>query len=576
MNVLQVRAGGLTDDAPGIPTQHLTAGFRLPGVAADDAESPYDPNLSMELESTPFIAQVRAAGAAVIDAAVGAAVVEGRIRPIPPLLVAGAVAGGVAYAGYQGAQALYQHLFPAEPLAAQPLTGREQAILSTLAQTVHAQVDGSWGSTLDALTAVVAKGGEAMMEEAQALLQQDLGSTGVKEGAVAGARAKRSATPGSDTIIPDLGPVSVREVVAAVEHVQQRAQPSKEELLFDALQPLWSADPTMTWVERLPQSEQKLWATYVYDSRAADQAFSKALTSPQRLWLDRAQSYWAEQQLPGHPYQYDVSLNSSVSLGSLRVPITTNFPLPQASMVAAVPGLDLNTATVSLNDPITQQQSLTGAQQQSVLSFLHGSGAWPQLDEVVTDRTTQHEPLKTLYAQSLNLELHKDLLEAKAKGYLSGQGAPLNGASIVLDALRNDPSVQSGVLRLSTGSRPQDVTVDLTNWWVFERNETQGANNGVVLYLPETQSMGWFNTRQELFQHLDQTRLRQNLKASETGSLFQEQALMLAPPMSVPPWSGIFKRLKTSLDFLPLPIWYSSPTPAATFMSISNNGPVTD
>lgn len=328
-----------------------------------------------------------------------------------------------------------------------------------------------------------------------------------------------------------------------MEHVLQRAQPSNETLFSDALQTLWSADPTMRWIERLPQNEQELWATYAYFSRAANHAFTKALPSPQSLWLDRAQSYWAEQQLPGHPYQYQVSFNSSAQLGPLKLPITTDFSLPQACMVAAVPGLDLNQVTVRLNDPITQQQSLTPPQQQSALRFLLGSGAWPQVDAVVAERTTQHEALKELYAHHLSLELHKDLLEAKAKGTLSGPDAYIRGESIVLGALRNDPSVQTGVLRLSTGSRPEDVKVDLTNWWVFARNETGGSNNGMVLYMPETHRMGWFNTRDELFQHLDETRLRQSLQAPETSTALQEEALRLGLPKDRPALIQYFQNI---------------------------------
>jgi len=529
-NLPHAHAGALTNQGRSIRiANHLTPAFGFSGANAAPSSSNDHINIPIEGEDQTLL-QPASDVAQVLLAAVPARVVQ-RSRLTAAAAVGFAAITGALYAGYRY---LSPHAAPPAQRSIVPVSDREQEILAFLQQAPHVQDNGAWTSSLDALRALLAQTPEpSRIEAAAALLDVDLGRDCalVAQQAPAGAtRQRRSVTDeAAEVIIPGLGVVTVSEVVIAVQHDQQRAQ--LEDQLFVNLQQYWRNDPEMHWLESQPQSEQKLWISYAAACLASNRALSDALPTPAGLWLERAQDYWAQQGLPGHPYEYEVSFNSSVHAGQLQVPITTHLSLLEASRLE--PWLEITNVTVWRDG-----QVLTASRQDSVMDFQRGAGAWqPLLAEVTARHTTQRAQLQALYSRSLEAELHRDVLEARFKGELSGHGAYLDGERIVLDALRNEPGVRTGLLSLSKGTGRQAVSVNLTNWLVFERAGVQGESAGVVLYRPDIHTWQAYNTRQELFQDLDQRRLQQRLLGELTvttqssfGVLLREEALALAAP----------------------------------------------
>lgn len=296
---------------------------------------------------------------------------------------------------------------------------------------------------------------------------------------------------------------------------------------FFEYQQLWSAYPQLAWLSDQGITEQKQWLDYSNAARLFWQVFNRELPSQQTLWSQRTAAYWKAQGLPGDPAHYTVKLNGIASAGTLKVPYTRSDSLQQASMV--LPGLSGATPEV-----LHAGKAVTAAQQQSVMAFLRGPGAWsPLLKEVANSLKAQRPQLLPHYTAFLKTELLRDVLEARFKGELGKGGDYLPGEAIVLAAMRNDPTVKVGVLTLSTVSSQKDPTLDmprtgqprekrptpidtgaqnvsvtLSNWWVFER---QGDNAGVVLYRPEDNLWQQYQSTQELYQDLDQIRLQTRL-----------------------------------------------------------------
>jgi len=531
----RARAGALTNQGSSIRiADHPAPAFGLPGAMACDIARDGHYSHEMDSQEQPFLATTPMVVQGLLAA--GGALPVHRSRLAALIAGGSAAVTGLVCGGYTVGQAMYRHFAPDAAPEAQlsvqtPLNDREQAIIRTLQLAPHLQEDGTWTSALEAIGELIALADEpqslSVMEQVTQLLHEDLGSGGTRVG-----RFKRSvASDGEMAVIAGLGTVPVSEVVMAVQHGQQLTPPggTRDEQLFAAIGPHLLESPDMQWLKGQSQREQQLWFSYVIAAFASNRALLQALPAPEGLWRARAQDYWAQQGLPGHPEEYEVSFNSRLQALPVLEPITTRFSLSQACRVA--PALQTHDAVVWRED-----QVVTARERAAILGFLRNEGAWqPLLDEVATRRNTQRAQLQALYGRSLEAEFHRDLLEARFKGELMGQGAYLDGAQIALDALRNVPGVRAGLLMFSTGTGPQAVAVNLTNWLLIERAGAREGSGEVVLYRPDNQAWQLYNTRQELFQDLDQRRLQQRLIGElqpETGTspalLLEEQVLALA------------------------------------------------
>ncbi|MBT2375784.1 dermonecrotic toxin domain-containing protein [Pseudomonas fluorescens] len=269
---------------------------------------------------------------------------------------------------------------------------------------------------------------------------------------------------------------------------------STELALFEQVMPAWlisASEQEQTQLRELSQATVQHYERFVETS-------AKAQQQPLTVLL----AEFKNTGLPGTVNEYRV-VHSEV-LPGMRTPTSVSLTLPQAVLSGSAFALD----SIRL---FRNEKELPAAQLDIVKNLLNNPSLRMSASERLVQLQTHLPALQADYAQALEAELKRDMLEAKLKGHLTGPGAYITGHEVIDAALNNDPNVQVGQLQLSTNPKGGGVTTTMTSWLVFVRKHADGKDNGVVLYRPQDGAITSYASRQELYQYWDQTRLFQDL-----------------------------------------------------------------
>ncbi|MFK0376772.1 NEL-type E3 ubiquitin ligase domain-containing protein [Pandoraea sp. NPDC090278] len=457
------------------------------------------------------------------------------------------------YTGYAGLEWLRSRgSSGAQPLPASQaglvessLTSLQRALIDTLAGSVHAYEDGTWGSTFDAISAILH--GEPDPHAPQVIasvtlvLRQDFNDVAsvyanefdgidgfdslgeandfgefdvpddvdaeglphrrfrraVDESGTAQKLEQQRAEEAEDRATK----AQVVEIIDAVAQHQQSALANDEKLLFGALPAHWRTDPALDWLSRAPESEQKLWVHTVQKASERFDSFSKAINDAQPL--DGIYAAFANLGLDGLPAAWSVTYPATIP--GIPTPVTARQTLIEACL-----------AGDTRRDPQKFEGFIDGVpasadQTQRMRELLGASECRTSPQERLTSITSNIPSLKIHLAAFLESELHRDILEAKLKGHLTGgRDAWIRALDLMHKAMSDAPDVSVGELRLAP---PGMTEIPLVPWLVVTDKPSPDAdpNSCVVLYRPIEKTWSVFNSRQELFQYLDVARMRHTL-----------------------------------------------------------------
>jgi hypothetical protein len=443
-----------------------------------------------------------------------------------------------------GSQALWDWAHGAK-VQNSPVTQSQEGLIETLALIPYKLPNGTWTSSLDAIRNVAeqlpdTEGGQIFQRVAEILhdvpemepLIGDNGGAELEVGRAPGAaltRHKRQ-VPNIGTTdlllyIPGLGDITLREIVDAVQQYSLAQEAQDERLVLQALQNHWGRDSTKIWLSQAPESEQKLWISYLVADWLNRQEMDDVARGPQRLVRDRIQDALQQRGIQGDPDAYEVSLNHTVTVGNIGIPVEVRRTLTEVCLSGNIYD-DLLDASI-----YSEGQLVSPKDKSIILDILKQRSLTNTLAERLHQFKTQRPIHQTRYAAILTSKFHKDILEAKLKGHITGgREAWLTGLDIVLEAMRDSLSVETGTLSLSTGS--DGVSLSLSQWLVLVRKDKRGQEDGVVLYRPETREWAVYPSQQVLFQHLDISRLSQQLFGELAGPHSSMLAtVQLAPQM---------------------------------------------
>lgn len=413
------------------------------------------------------------------------------------------------------------------------LTTSQQALIAKLADRLHAGDDGVWGSTLEAIAGVVSNAPDPhapdVVERVAALLRHDFNEIA----AIQEDEANDDADDFSEFDVPDVAPdhrrlrrsvdssttaqrltqmrdvaagdradtETVIDIIDAVDQYRHSVSGDDEKRLFGALQSHWRSDPSLEWLARAPESEQKLWLHYVQKARDRFDKFAQAIHHAQPL--DVVYVAFAQSGLQGDPASWTVTYPAPVE--GISPPIIVQQRLIDACLSGD-----------SRRDPETFEgflngQPVTAAQTALMRTLLRGQACRTTPQARFKAIESSIPSLQTPFATFLEGELHRDILEAKLKGHLTGgRDAWIQGLRLMQDAMHDAPDVEVGALRLAP---PGMSEIPLLPWLVFARkdNKRKDADHCVVLYRPEEKAWSVFDNRQALYQYLDLPRLRKSL-----------------------------------------------------------------
>ncbi len=458
-------------------------------------------------------------------------------------------------------------------LAASSLTPLQQALIDTLAGSVHANENGTWSSTLDAVAAILR--GEPdphapqVIASVTVVLREDFnnvasvyandfdgpsfiegfGSLGdaddfgefdvpddvdaeglphrrFRRAVDASGAAQKLEQQRSEEAEDRATKARVVEIIDAVAQHEQSASANDEKLLFGALPAHWRTDPTLDWLSRAPESEQKLWVHAVQKANDRFNSFSKAINDAQPL--DGIYAAFANLGLDGLPAAWSVTY-----------PVTV--PGIQASVTARQTLIEACLAGDTRRDPQKFEGFIDGVpasadQTRRMRELLGASECRTSPQARLMSMTSNIPSLKIHLAAFLESELHRDILEAKLKGHLTGgRDAWIRALDLMHKAMSDAPDVSVGELRLAP---PGMSEIALVPWLVITdkpRPDTD-SNGCVVLYRPIEKTWSVFNSRQELFQYLDVARMRNTLAGEmnpATVTTGGDDALRLMPQVAL-------------------------------------------
>ncbi|VVE66024.1 E3 ubiquitin-protein ligase ipaH3 [Pandoraea anapnoica] len=518
--------------------------------------------------------------------------IEGAVRVVeaPQSNIGTWVAGGLTmtlggaslYAGYEWLRSRGLSREQPSPASqagrpAPALTSLQRALIDTLTGSVHANGNGTWGSTLDAITAilrgvpdphapqVIASVTEVLrldFNNVAAVYANDFNRPNLIDGfdgfdgfdslgdandfvefdvpddvEVLPRRRLRRAVDASGTAqkleqqrteqAEDRATKArVVEIIDAVAQYQQSASANDEKLLFGALPAHWRTDPALDWLSRAPESEQKLWVHAVQKANDRFDSFSKAINDAQPL--DGIYAAFANLGLDGLPAAWSVTY--PVTIPGIPTPVTARQTLIEACL-----------AGDTRRDPQKFEGFIDGVpasadQTRRMRELLGASECRTSSQERLTSMTSNIPSLKIHLAAFLESELHRDILEAKLKGHLTGgRDAWVRALDLMHKAISDAPDVSVGELRLAP---PGMTEIALAPWLVFTDKPRPDAdpNNCVVLYRPIEKTWSVFNSRQELFQYLDVARMRNALAGEMNPATITtggDDALRLLPQVAL-------------------------------------------
>ncbi|AKC68752.1 NEL-type E3 ubiquitin ligase domain-containing protein [Pandoraea oxalativorans] len=517
--------------------------------------------------------------------------IEGAVRVIegPQSPVRAWIAGALKttlgsaslYTGYAGFEWLRSRgLSVAQPSPASQAgratlspTSLQRALVDTLASSVHANENGTWGSTLDAIAAILR--GEPDPHAAQVIasvtvvLRQDFNDVASvyandfdRPNFIDGVDGLGDANDFAEFDVPDdvdaeglphrrlrrdvdassaaqkleqqrseeaedrATKARVVEIVDAVAQHQQSASANDEKLLFGALPAHWRTDPALDWLSRAPESEQKLWVHAVQKANDRFDSFSKAINDAQPL--DGIYAAFANLGLDALPAAWSVTY--PVTIPGIPTPVTARQTLIEACL-----------AGDALRDPQKFEGFIDGVpasadQTRRMRELLGASECRTSPQARLISMTSNIPALKIPLAAFLESELHRDILEAKLKGHLTGgRDAWIRALDLMQKAMSDAPDVSVGELRLAP---PGMTEIALVPWLVFtdKQGPDSDPNSCVVLYRPIEKTWSVFNSRQELFQYLDVARMRHALAGEmnpATVTTGGDDALRLLPQVAL-------------------------------------------
>jgi len=449
-------------------------------------------------------------------------------------------------------------------------TSLQRALIDTLAGSVHVNENGTWGSTLDAIAAILR--GEPdphapqVIASVTVVLRQDFND-------VASVYANESDDfDGLDRLgdandfvefdVPDdvdaeglphrrfrravdesgtaqkleqlrtedaedrATKARVVEIIDAVAQHQQSASANDEKLLFGALPAHWRTDPALDWLSRAPESEQKLWVHTVQKTNDRFDSFSKAINEAQPL--DGIYTAFANLGLDRLPAAWSVTY--PVTVPGIPTPVTARQTLIEACL-----------AGDTRRDPQKFEGFIDGVpasadQTRRMRELLGASECRASPQERLISITSSIPSLKIHLAAFLESELHRDILEAKLKGHLTGgRDAWIRALDLMHKAMSDAPDVSVGELRLAP---PGMTEIALVPWLVVtdKPHPDSDPNSCVVLYRPIEKTWSVFNSRQELFQYLDVARMRHAVAGEmnpATVTTGGDEALRLLPQVAL-------------------------------------------
>lgn len=456
---------------------------------------------------------------------------------------------------------------------ASSLTSLQRALIDTLASSVHANENGTWGSTLDAIEAILR--GESdphapqVIASVTVVLRQDFNNVAsvyandldgpnfidgfdslgdandfgefdvpddvdaeglphrrfrraVDESSAAQKLEQQRSEEAEDRATK----ARVVEIIDTVAQHQQSPSANDEKLLFGALPAHWRTDPALDWLSRAPESEQKLWVHTVQKANDRFVSFSKAINDAQPL--DGIYAAFATLGLDGAPAAWSVTY--PVTIPGIPTPVTARQTLIEACLAG-----DTRRDPQKFDGFIDGERA-SADQTRRMRELLGASECRTSPQERLISMTSNIPLLKVHLAAFLESELHRDILEAKLKGHLTGgRDAWVRALDLMHKAMSDAPDVSVGELRLAP---PGMTEIALVPWLVFtdKPGPDTDPNSCVVLYRPIEKTWSVFNSRQELYQYLDVARMRNALAGEMNPAMVTtggDDALRLLPQVAL-------------------------------------------
>lgn len=329
-----------------------------------------------------------------------------------------------------------------------------------------------------------------------------------------------------------------------------------ERLVMQALRERWARDASMAWFVQAPESEQKLWLSYLQVIDDGRWKLRDVLEDPREIARAHLQDALRQHGMQGDPGDYLVSLEHTVDVGDIKVPVSFRGSLVDAC-IGADTSIDFTQATV-----MHGAQAVSDAQRQIVAQFTKEPWCRVSIAERFERFKKQEATLQSAYAGLLEATFKKSVLEAKLQGHLTGgRDAWLKGLDIVQEAMDGSSGVEAGTLTLSTGTGGPSIA--LPQWLVFVRKDAQGNQDGVTLYRPERGGTA-SGSGQDFFQYLDIHRLGQAVAAechpNAPSRSFRDVVVEAAGPGQEPAVQKFFDDVcskpsswDNSLQFTPYP-----------------------